>query len=149
MQIKSIRDCPNMIADASKWFSEKWGIPEKAYFDSMSECIMGRDAVPQWYLAVENDNIIGGCGVIENDFHNRPDLTPNVCAVYVEPEFRCMGVAGKLLNHACEDMKRQSIDTLYLVTDHIGFYERYGWEYLCDVVGSDGNQTRMYIHKEV
>ena len=39
----------------------------------------------------------GGAGVIENDFHDRKDLTPNVCAVYVEEHCRCQGIAGKLL----------------------------------------------------
>ena len=50
---------------------------------------------------------IGGLGVIENDFHDREDLTPNVCAVYTEEDRRCRGVAGSLLNYVCEDMKTQ------------------------------------------
>ena len=28
----------------------------------------------------DGDNIVGGLGVIVNDFHNKKDLTPNVCA---------------------------------------------------------------------
>ena len=36
-------------------------------------------------------------GVIDNDFHNRADLTPNLCALYVEPTFRHQGLAGILL----------------------------------------------------
>lgn len=35
-------------------------------------------------------------GVIENDFHDRKDLTPNVCAVYTE-EYRCQGVCRKYI----------------------------------------------------
>ena len=42
-------------------------------------------------------------GVIENDFHDRKDLTPNVCAVYTE-EYRCQGVAGSILIFVCKDM---------------------------------------------
>ena len=49
--------------------------------------------------------LIGGIGVIENDFHNRKDLTPNVCAVYVEENYRCQRIAGKLLEYVCEDMR--------------------------------------------
>ncbi len=32
-------------------------------------------------------------------------------------------------------MKKYGIDTLYLITDHTSFYERYGWEFLCMVQG--------------
>ena len=36
---------------------------------------------------------------------------------------------------------------VYLVTNHVGFYERYGWEFFCMVQG-DGESylSRMYIH---
>ena len=87
--------------------------------------------------------------MIENDFHDRKDLTPNVCAVYVEEEFRCRGIARKMLETVCRDMKEKGIDTLYLITDHDSFYERYGWEFYCMVQG-DGEEemTRMYVHRE-
>ena len=32
--------------------------------------------------------------------------------------------------------------------DHISFYERYGWEYLCEVhCNGEPNTSRMYIHR--
>ena len=97
---------------------------------------------------MDEDKIIGGMGVIGNDFHDRKDLTPNVCAVYTEEAYRCQGIAGKLLNLVCKDMAANGYSTLYLVTDHTSFYERYGWEFLCMVQGDgEPEMTRMYIHK--
>ena len=47
-----------------------------------------------------------------------------------------------------KDMKSKGITPVYLVTDHTGFYERYGWEFLCMVQGDgEPNMTRMYIHR--
>ena len=114
----------------------------------MEECLSKRKPVPQWYIAMEENRIIGGLGVIENDFHNRKDLAPNVCAVYTEKDRRCNGVAGALLNYVCTDMKDKGISTLYLITDHTSFYERYGWKFLCMVQGDgESDMTRMYIHR--
>ncbi len=143
-----LKDRPDIKERAAQWFHEKWGIPLEAYMESMEECLEKDSAVPQWYLAMECGQIIGGLGVIDNDFHDRKDLTPNVCAVYTEEHKRGHGVAGALLNAVCEDMRNRGIGTLYLVTDHTTFYERYGWEFLCMVQG-DGEPelTRMYIHK--
>ena len=147
MIIFSLINKPKMKNLMAEWFHEKWGIPLEAYLESMNECLNGKTIVPQWYVAVKGDKIIGGLGIIANDFHNRKDLSPNVCAVYVEEEYRCQGIAGKLLNFVCEDMKNKGIKTLYLVTDHTSFYERYGWKFLC-MVQSDGEEemTRMYIY---
>ncbi len=133
---------------AAAWFHEKWSIPLTAYLESMEQAIVQPGGVPEWYLVLEDDRILGGAGVIENDFHDRKDLTPNVCAVYVEEAVRCRGIAGKLLNFICQDMADRGIPTLYLLTDHTGFYERYAWEFFCMAQG-DGEETpsRMYIHR--
>lgn len=150
MNYKIIRliDRPEIKEEAAEWFHAKWGIPLEAYAESMGECLSKRNTVPQWYVAMENDRIIGGLGVIDNDFHDRKDLTPNVCAVYTEEDKRCNGVAGALLDYVCADMKEYGIATLYLVTDHTSFYERYGWKFLC-MVQEDGEpkMSRMYIHE--
>ena len=143
-----LKDQPELLTAAAQWFHEKWGIPSEAYLESMQQCLAGNHPVPQWYLALEQDRIIGGLGVIKNDFHNRKDLTPNVCAVYTEEDRRLQGIAGALLARVCSDMKEQGIDTLYLLTDHTSFYERYGWEFFCMVQGDgEPEPSRMYIHR--
>ena len=148
-EIIRLREHSELASIAAEWFHQKWGIPVEAYSESMEACISDKSAVPQWYLAIEDDSMVGGLGVIENDFHNRRDLKPNICSVYVEEQYRRRGIAGSMLEFACADMKENGIDTLYLVTDHTSFYERYGWEFLCMVQG-DGEPglTRMYIHNE-
>ena len=148
-EIISLHSHPEWRIPAARWFQEKWGIPLEEYLTSIDECIEGRAAVPQWYIMTDGGRIIAGAGVIANDFHDRKDLTPNVCALYVEPELRCRGIVGQLLAHICKDMAAKGIGTLYLVTEHTSFYERYGWEYLCMVQGDDGEQMRMYISQHV
>ena len=146
-EIIRLRDRKEQLDKAANWFHMMWGIPEEAYRESMEDCLKG-NAVPQWYIAVDGESIIGGLGVIENDFHPRKDLAPNVCAVYVDEAFRGRGIAGRLLNFACEDMHDLGIDTLYLLANRTGFYEQYGWEYLCMVTG-DGEEepSRCYMHQ--
>ena len=143
-----LSDRPEWKERMASWFHEKWGIPKEAYLESMEACLTECAPVPQWYAVFDGTRIIGGAGVIANDFHERTDLTPNVCAVFVEEDCRGRGIAGQLLNFICDDMCKKGIDPLYLVTDHTSFYERYGWEFLCEVM-SDGESTpsRMYIHK--
>ena len=144
-----VRDWPEAKEEIALWFHERWHIPLEAYKESICDCLgLGeKSGIPQWYTVVRGSRIIAGCGVIENDFHERKDLTPNVCAVYVDEEFRGQGIAGFLLQYVCDDMASMGFDTLYLLTDHIGFYERYGWKYLCDARGDGGEMCRVYMHK--
>ena len=104
MEILKLREHSELASEAAAWFHSKWDIPVEEYAGSIQECLTGKSIVPQWCVAVGNRKIIGGIGVIENDFHNRKDLTPNVCAVYVEENYRCQGIAGRELQESCWNM---------------------------------------------
>ena len=146
--IINLRDNSAYNEKAAEWFNDKWKVPVSAYLDSMEESRRLKNKVPQWYLMLDGDEIIAGMGVIENDFHARKDLAPNICAVYTEPAYRRRGVAGSLLNQAVADLKARGITPVYLFTDHTSFYERYGWEFFCMAQGDGEEKTsRMYIHK--
>ena len=143
----TLRERPEWKTRAAEWFHSKWGVPAQAYHACMDAYLKGETEYG-WYLCLDGRQIAGGLGVIENDFHDRKDLAPNVCAVYTEKDHRCRGIAGRLLNMAVEDMKAKGITPIYLITDHTGFYERYGWAFLCMVQGDgEPHKTRMYIHR--
>lgn len=143
----SLREKPEWKDAAAEWFHSKWGVPRKSYLACM-DAYLNSETEYGWYLCLDEDRIAGGLGVIENDFHDRKDLAPNVCAVYTEKEHRCKGIAGRLLDMVVDDLRSKGITPIYLITDHTGFYERYGWEFLCMVQGDDEPEmTRMYIHR--
>ena len=157
----SLLERPELEREAAAWFRDKWGVPEEAYLECMDAYLSGETELG-WYLCLKRggqgsgrpapddaaEEIVGGLGVIENDFHDRKDLSPNVCAVYTEPEHRGRGIAGRLLNLAVEDLRAKGISPVYLVTDHTGFYERYGWEFFCHAQGDgEDHLTRLYIHR--
>ena len=132
----TLRQKPELKEKAAAWFHDKWKVPQEAYLECM-EAYLNYETEYGWYLCL-----------IENDFHDRKDLKPNVCAVYTEKEYRCQGIAGQLLDIVVKDMKSKGITPIYLITDHESFYERYGWEFLCMVQGdNEPDMTRMYIHR--
>ncbi len=138
---------PMLKDKAAEWFHNKWGVPKEAYLECM-DAYLNHETDYGWYLCLDGEKIVGGMGVIENDFHDRKDLSPNICAVYTEEEYRKQGISGKLLNMVVADMKEKGITPIYLISNHVGFYERYGWEFLCMVQGDgEPEMTRMYVHR--
>lgn len=143
----TLRERPELKDQAAEWFHTKWGVPVEAYLECMED-YLGGGTEYGWYLCLNGGRIVGGMGVIENDFHDRKDLSPNVCAVYTEEDYRGQGIAGKLLDLTVEDLRSKGISPVYLVTDHTGFYERYGWEFLCMAQGNgEEEMTRLLIHR--
>ena len=143
----TLKDMPSIKDEAALWFSSKWSVVKQAYLECM-DAYLNNKTDYGWYLCLDGNKIVSGLGVIENDFHNRKDLTPNICAVYTEKEYRNFGIAGNLLNMAVEDCRQKGISPVYLVTNHEGFYERYGWQFYCMVQGDGEDElSRMYIHR--
>ena len=145
----TLRQKPELKEKAAAWFHDKWKVPQEAYLECM-EAYLNYETEYGWYLCLNSECIVGGLGVIENDFHDRKDLKPNVCAVYTEKEYRCQGIAGQLLDIVVKDMKSKGITPIYLITDHESFYERYGWEFFCtaECEGEDP-PARLYIHRTI
>lgn len=145
MQTIKLCEHPDLREQAALWFSQKWGIPQHEYIKSIQACIARPSSIPQWYLIIgPQGKIAAGAGVIDNDFHNRKDLTPNLCALYVEEPYRKRGLAHALLDFVRRDICRLGIDRLYLVTDHTTFYEKCGWEFFSMAEGDDGLPIRIY-----
>ena len=143
----TLREEPSLKEQAATWFHDRWHVPMEAYIACMN-AYLNHETEYGWYICLDEDKIIAGMGVIENDFHDRKDLAPNICAVYTELQYRCQGIAGRLLNMVVDDMRKKGISPIYLVTDHTHFYERYGWEFLCLVQGDhEPKMTIMYIHR--
>ena len=143
--IIKLRERPDLESQAARWFHEKWNVPEEAYRLSIRECARQQTSIPQWYLVLDADQcVIAGAGIIENDFHDRTDLRPNLCALFVEKSCRGKGIAKRLLDFAREDCAKMGINTLYLVTDHTGFYEKRGWDFFTMVMDDENNPIRMY-----
>ena len=97
----TLREKPELEDMAADWFHSKWYVPKEAYLECM-DAYLNKETEYGWYLCLDGDKIIGGLGVIENDFHDRKDLTPNVCAVYTEEAYLCRGcIRGASLSLPC------------------------------------------------
>ena len=128
MEILSLRENANILEWTVDWFQKVWdGVSGEVYQDCMECCLDSDSPLPQWYVLVEDKSIIGGLGLITNDFNSRQDLWPWLCALYVEPEHRGKGCGGMLLRHAVSEAARLGYKKVYLCTDHENYYERYGF----------------------
>lgn len=147
MKIISIREYPEYKDKAIKYFQNIWASEDSlmVYEDCITNCISTPNPLPQWYLLVDDEHIIGCAGLITNDFISRMDLYPWVCALYIEEAHRGNAYGSLLLDKAKEDAKKGGFSHLYLCTDHIVYYEKYGYSYIGDGYHPWGESSRIYM----
>jgi len=146
MKIISVREQPEYKDMILKYIQSKWASENtmKIYENCIEHCLKTQQPLPQWYVLMDDDKPIGCAGLITNDFISRMDLYPWVCAVFVDEAYRGHRYGELLLNKAKEDALGGGFTTLNLCTEHIGYYEKFGFEYIGDGYHPWGASTRIY-----
>ena len=144
IRIIDIREYPEWIDQGAEFFSTRWGLPKSLYAESINASLTTNYPVPRWYLMLRDDEIIGGCGLIDNDFMVRTDLCPWLCALYIEPDERGQRYGEQFLEHVRIEAAKLGFEKVYLNTDHVDYYEKYNWRYLGDFAHTSGEDTRVY-----
>jgi len=145
VQIISVRDNPEFLERAVDYLAGTWSIPRTVYQDCVANSLTTDSPLPRWYLLESGvETIIGSYGLIVNDFISRQDLWPWLCALHINESYRGHAFGAKLLEHGRAEAAKLGYKTLYLCTNHIGYYEKYGWQYKCDGYDRSGEPCRIY-----
>ena len=131
MKVISIREQPDFKDIAIAYLQRSWpSVWPVIYEDCITHCIDAKNDLPQWYLLEMEEKIIGCAGLITNDFISRGDLYPWICAIFIDPDHRGNNYAAMLIEKAKEDTVKAGYEYLYLSSEHVGYYEKLGFEYI-------------------
>lgn len=95
-------------------------------------------------MLTDGDKLVSFCTLAPRDEIWPTDLTPWIGFVYTNPEYRGQRCAGTILDYSECLATIMGKEKIYLSTDHIGLYEKYGYEFLDMQDTPDGEQARVY-----
>lgn len=134
MKIINLKEENIYLEDYVKLCSLEWGSPKSD--DEVKEkvsSILSGDKVISVLGLVDDDTLIGFISLFKYDGDERRDLSPWYATMYVKSEFRGKGYS-KLLNDAIiEEARNLGYSKIYLKTDLVNYYEKFGAKYLEDL----------------
>ncbi len=98
-------------------------------------------------LLIDGDELISFCTYAQKDDIQPTELTPWVGFVYTFPEHRGHRYVGLLFEEIERLAKEERIPEVYISTNHIGLYEKYGCEYRTQMNDMNGELSRVYVKK--
>ena len=100
------------------------------------------------FIMADGEKLVSFCTLTCRDCIKDDDLFPWVGFVFTTPEYRGKRYSGEVIEAACKRALRQGFDKVYLATDHIGLYEKYGFTYMENRTDIYGEESRIY-YKEL
>lgn len=146
-EIYQLNERPDLVDETINFFWNQWGSQGnyKFYKDCIIHSCETSSDLPRFYIAVQNDSIIGSYALLRNDLISRQDLTPWFACLFIVPELRGNEFGAALLEHAVKETNKKGFESLYLCTDLEGYYEKYGWSYLKESYIFNGDPTKVYV----
>ncbi len=136
----------------SHWLSEikrsDWGaagflhelLSKETFFD-----IAGKNSIV--LLLTDGDELISFCTYAEKDDIQPTELTPWMGFVYTFPEHRGHHYVGLLMEEIERLAIKDGVSEVYISTNHIGLYEKYGCEFKTEMNDMNGEPSRIYVKK--
>ena len=97
------------------------------------------------FLLVDGNTIVSFVTLSAQDCIADPDMTPWLGFFHTAPEYRGRRLGGLLLDYSCNVASNIGYDKVYLATDHIGIYEKYGFNYLENRIDVYGEDSRICV----
>ncbi|MBS7539625.1 GNAT family N-acetyltransferase [Ancylobacter lacus] len=132
LRISDLRDVPDLAGIVAERIWRAWWEPEGVALAALVarlEESFGAAPVPTTWVARRGHTFVGTVGLIGCDVAARPELTPWVAALWVEPPARGAGLGTALAGHAAEHGFAAGYDEVHLAAtpENAPFYLRRGW----------------------
>lgn len=100
------------------------------------------------YLLMDGENLVSYATLAGQDSVRDKSLQPWIGFVYTAPEYRGHHYAGQILSYAEAVAASKGYKKVYIATDHVGLYEKYGYSYLENRIDCWGDDMRV-LFKEI
>jgi GNAT superfamily N-acetyltransferase len=131
--IVSTSDCPDLVPVVARWLWEAfWHDSGKRFeqlLDAVRKSSVTASPMPRTFILLAGGEPVGTASLVAHDLDERPDLTPWLAGVFVEPHTRGQGYAGHLIAAVEQEARSASVPALWLYTNNAErIYTRAGWQ---------------------
>ena len=146
VKIVNVHKYAGGLEKAAQYFHEKWGSKDNYpfYLDAITHSQDATPGLPRFYLMLRGSEIIGAYALLTNDFISRHDLMPWLACLFIEESERGQRLSQRIFDHAKVEVEGLGYSTIYLATDHNGFYDKFGWTRIEDGYDHCGGKTKIY-----
>jgi GNAT superfamily N-acetyltransferase len=149
IRIVSLKGLPSYQRTLIDYVGNNWKPVFYAFTDVIAELFSTEKDLPQCHMLLKGEKIIGFYQLIEQELILRKDLSPWITCIFIDEHERGNRLSSVLLEHGRTMAGKLGYKKVYLTTDHIELYEKFGFR----EIGLDkfifGRPTKIYEHDTI
>ena len=162
IRIYALRDYPNRANECRELLLKHFN---EFVSEHPAQVLASTGTFPQGYFMLKNDTVIGWTGLHEKEAVSGrvfgwagslekeevicDDLSPWITPLLIHPNERGHHYGKLLLDYARKEAGMMGFKYVYLTTDHIGYYEKYGFREVGLTTFTWGRPTKVYEHDTI
>ena len=111
---------------------------------------MDSNAFQDWervIIALDNGKICGYCTAAKTDCIPNVPYTPYIGFLFVDEAYRGNRLSQQIISYAMDYLKSVGFDKVYLVSDHVNLYEKYGFRVRDRKIAPWGSEEKIYMQE--
>lgn len=138
MEIINIKPNSNYLKEYIKLCSVEWGSKKseqemEKYISDKEQRILIEDKVISVLGLIEDNVLLGFISLFRYEDEKDKELTPWYATMYVKKGYRGKGYSRILNGEILKEAKKLGYKKVYLKTDLINYYEKFGAKYIKDL----------------
>ncbi len=113
--------------------------------------MMKRNAFTEWesvFAVVSEDKVIGFCTFLKTDYYPENRYSPWISSIFVDESYRGNRISEKMIETVISYAKEQGFSKVFIPSDMIGFYEKYGFIKIDEMQNFSGDIDNIFV-KEI
>ena len=98
-------------------------------------------------VALDNGKICGYCTAAKTDCIPNVPYTPYIGFLFVDEAYRGNRLSQQIISYAMDYLKSVGFDKVYLVSDHVNLYEKYGFRVIDRKIAPWGSEEKIYMQE--
>ena len=96
------------------------------------------------FVAVDDNKIAGYCAFTKRDCIPDIEYSPYIGYIYVDEKYRGKRLSEKMTLAVMEYAKKMNFNEIYIVSDHVNLYEKYGFTKIDERKDSSNRDEKIY-----
>ena len=96
------------------------------------------------FIAIDDNKIAGYCTFEKKDCIPEVEYTPYISCIFVGEEYRGKRLSEKMILYVMDYAKKLNIMEIYIVSDHINLYEKYGFKKIDEKMAHWGKMQSIF-----